>query len=176
MISKMMQDEEQKGMPMDDAQEQPENEASAKDNKEDIAEGEDQANEPADPATERVVMAAMKTIYADQMFERVMKLLSTGQPGRALVGTTLIVMRALYEQSKGSMPPAALIEGAKAVVLLLAELALAAKIPLQPQDVQKAQGMVGQLLQNGLKPQGQMQGQMPGQPQPGLVAGAMQGA
>ncbi|MGE5522378.1 MAG: hypothetical protein ACM3SS_01590 [Rhodospirillaceae bacterium] len=162
-------------MPEDEKQETPEHEAAPGDAQEDAAEGEapDEkaggSTPEGDPNAMKIILAAMKVLYDKATTGGVEKMLRAGvTPAKGIASTALMVMKLLSSQARG-MPPQAIPPAAEAVVLLLGEMAVAMGLEVTPETTQEAQGIVKQVLTQAL------QGGQP-QQQPGLVAGAMQGA
>lgn len=136
---------------------------------------------PQDERQLRVVLAAMKVMYDPKTSDGIVKMLHIGEPAQALAQTAVFVLRLLLNQSQGRLPPDVLLASVERVVGLLAELAQAAGIQLDPQMVaqvtQAVMQGVQQKLQGGQQPGGgAAQPNMGmGQPKLGMGAGAPQG-
>lgn len=97
-------------------------------------------------AFQRVVMAAMRVLYTPQTRNGVVSMLQKGSPVNALAQTTLMVMKALFDQSKGKIPGPVMIPAARAVLTLVAEMGNA--MGLQMGEEQSKQAM--QLVEGSL--------------------------
>ena len=146
------------------------------------AEEQPSGNDIGDPNALKIVLAAMKVIYDKSTSDRVVNMLRAGDPVQSVANATLFVMRALYEQSNKSMPVEAALTAAGSIVDLMAELAQAAGVEIDPAGIEQAKAAVVQTLQQKLGPQQTAQPpvQPPVQPpqnqpsaRPGLIAGAM---
>jgi hypothetical protein len=164
MMKKPMMDEEAEGMPEKQMGDKPEMGMNAP------KEG---MNEGGDDNFRRVMVAAGKIIYDDKTFPAIMKMLQGDDPAQSLARTTMLVMSALYQQSKGSMPPDVIPRAAAAVMALLAELAAESGIELGPEQLDQAKAMVEQALQGQKQAQPGMQQGMQGGMQGGMVRNAM---
>lgn len=129
----------------------------------------------------KIILAAMKVLYAKETSDKVVAMLRAGDPVQSLANTALFVMRALYEQSNKSMPVDAAVTAADSIVDLMAELAQAAGVEIEDAGVEQAKAVVVQTLQQKMGQQAQPQSQVqPAQQQPppaptggGLIASAM---
>lgn len=97
---------------------------------------------------QRIVLGAMKIIYTKSTSDGVVRMLRGKEPVQSLAQTTLFVMKALYDASKGTVPTNLIAPAAKSVTDLLAELAQAAGVKLSPQQVEQASGIVQARLQS----------------------------
>ena len=123
---------------------------------------------PAQPqqgdASLRVSLAAMKVLYDKSTSDGVVRMLTkTGDPMNALVQTSMFVLRILFDQSKGKIPPDVLTQASGQVVSLLAELGQAAGVDMQAVE-EKAKQVVAQQLQQKLSQQPATPGQSPAMP------------
>ena len=109
--------------------------------------------QPKDDAGTRVILSAMKILYDKATSDGVVQMLTkTGDPMSALVQTSMFVLRILFDQSKGKIPPDVLLAASVPVVVLLAELGTAAGVDMKAVE-EKAKQVVMQQLQQKLAQQ-----------------------
>jgi hypothetical protein len=94
----------------------------------------------------RVMLAASKILYEKATSDGIIKMLRSGPAGEAIAQTALFVMKTLYDESQGKIPPQIMLRAALAVVNLLAELAVAAGMKLSGEDGARAGQLVSQSL------------------------------
>ena len=102
------------------------------------------AEQPA--PLDRVLVAAMKVLYDKSTSDGVVNMLRKGEPVQALAQTSLFVMKALYDESKGTIPPQVLVPASGAVTDYLAELSQAAGVQLSEEQAAQAKQFVMERL------------------------------
>lgn len=96
----------------------------------------------------RITLAAMKVLYEQATSEGVVRMLQQkGNPVTVLAQTSLFVMKALFDESRGTMPPELVARAAPTVVKMLAELAQAAGVAVDENEAAQAEQLVTQRLQ-----------------------------
>ena len=114
--------------------------------------GNDQNTGAKPPAQEegspldRVLVAAMKVLYDKSTSDGVVNMLRKGEPVQALAQTSLFVMKALYDESKGTIPPPVMVPASGAVTDYLAELSQAAGVQLSEEQAAQAKQFVMERL------------------------------
>lgn len=101
---------------------------------------------PGGDALVKVVLAAMKVLYEKQTSDGVVAMLRTGDPVHAVAQTTLFVMKALYDASRGSIPKEVMLPAASVVIGLVSELANAAGVKISGAQAQSAAQLVQEKL------------------------------
>ena len=137
----------------------------------------EQGNTGMADAFKRVVEAAMRVIYSKSTSDGVVGMLQKGDPVNALAQTTLFVMKALFDESKGKIPAPVMVPASRAVLSLLAEMGTVMGLQMDEEATFKGalQLVEGSLNKRfgGEQPQEQQQ---PEQPQkPGIINQAMEG-
>jgi hypothetical protein len=96
--------------------------------------------QPDQQSVERVVVAAVKLIHDPKIAPQLVQLMrAAGDPVKALVDATMLVMKQLWEKSKRSIPGDVLGAAAAQVLKLIGELAQAAKLfQVTPELLQQA--------------------------------------
>jgi len=129
--------------------------------------------EGAQPENEnrmKIVLAAMKVMYEGKTSDAIVQMLHKGEPGAALAQTALFIMKALYDQSKGTLPPQDIAPAATHVLQLLVEVAAASGVKLNEQALAQSYQLVQQSLAKRFPPQGATAQQAPAQPAPAQAA------
>ena len=96
--------------------------------------------QPNQQAVERVVIAATKVIHDPKIRSQLIELMKqAGDPVKALVDATFLVVRQLFEKSNRSIPEDVLGAASAQVLQMLGELAAAAKLfQVTPELLQQA--------------------------------------
>jgi hypothetical protein len=141
----------------------------------------EQAPADANPL-QRVIFAAMKVIYTKQTSDGVVKMLRSGEPATAIAQTCLFVMKALFDESKATIPKEVMIPAALSVIELLAEIAQAVAVEVDEAAIEKAKAIVQQTLAKTFGAPAQQEQPAPGAeeaaagegaaPQEGLISNA----
>ena len=115
-----------------------------------LIQGAQQPQQQGGDAMQRVLLAAQKVLYSPETTPGVVNMLRSGDPVQALAQADLFILKALFDESKGTMPKEVIAPAAAQVMPLLAELAQAAGVKVAPQQVQQAAQIVQQRLQKHL--------------------------
>lgn len=123
---------------------------------------------------QRIAIAAMKAIHTPQIASGLLQTMHAAQnPAAAIAQASAMVARGLNEKAGGKIPKELYMPALKKIVLMVAELAVSAKLfPVTKQVLQQAMAILMQMkaksdqaAQQG-QPPGQQLGQPPAQPAP----------
>ncbi len=138
------------------------------------AAGAPQGGESENDPVNRIFIAAMKVIHTPAVTQQLLAILRAGQadPARALARAATLVMKGLFDKSRGTMPPESIMPALQKIVAEIAVLAQTAKLFTVDDDlIEEAMQAIVQQIQAHAKTQG-----APGQATaaaapPGLVNG-----
>ena len=105
----------------------------------------------------------MRVLYSKGTSDGVVQMLQKGGPVNALAQTTLFVMKALFDESKGKIPAPIMVPASRAVLTLLAEMGGVMGLAMDENVVNQAM----QLVEGSLNKRFAGEQPAPEQPQPG---------
>jgi hypothetical protein len=115
----------------------------------DAMNGASQESAQGGEALQRAVMAERKILYGKATSDKIVRLLQSGEPAQALAGAAVMVLKTLFDESKGTIPPQIGPQLRDALMADLLELANAAGIQATPEHAEKAKEMMAQFANQG---------------------------